>query len=65
MTSVQLATPTTRVPTVPARDAAARADRQPRPGPSRIWTVLDALAYAGAYIDPTRVLAAHRFAEPE
>jgi hypothetical protein len=28
---------------------------------SRIWAVLEAMAYAGAVIDPSGVLATHRF----
>jgi hypothetical protein len=42
-----------------ARDHAAdRADREP----SRLSALLEALAYAGASIDPTAALAARRFA---
>ena len=32
------------------------------PEPSRSWVLLEALAYAGAFIDPTGVLATQRFA---
>lgn len=48
----------TRAPA--ARDHAAndRHDRQP----SRLSVLLEALAYAGASIDPTAALAARRFA---
>jgi hypothetical protein len=34
------------------------------PARSRIWAVLEALAYAGAVIDPSGVLASHRFRRP-
>jgi hypothetical protein len=43
-------------------DGAPTRDRQePLPKPSKLWTVLEALGYAGAFIDPTGVLAAQRF----
>jgi hypothetical protein len=32
---------------------------------SRIWTLLEALAYAGAYIDPSGVLAVQRLRQAE
>jgi hypothetical protein len=32
-----------------------------RPTSPRIWAVLEALAYAGAVLDPTGALAIHRF----
>ena len=38
-------------------DHAARDDERAR---SRVWTLLEALAYAGAYIDPSGVLAVQR-----
>ncbi len=44
------------------RDAADHHDRDRKPKPSRIWVLLEALAYGGAYIDPTGVLARQRFA---
>jgi hypothetical protein len=40
-------------------DAAERADLD-RERPSRLWTLIEALAYAGAYIDPSGVLAVQR-----
>jgi hypothetical protein len=46
--------------TAPARSD--RADRDTaRPARSRIWAVLEALAYAGATIDPSGVLVSQRF----
>jgi hypothetical protein len=58
----QLLTTTTRPPafrdrSVDDTDRAAR-DREARR--SRLWTVLEALAYAGAYIDPSGILAVER-----
>ena len=31
-----------------------------RGAPSRIWTLIEALAYAGAFIDPSGILAVQR-----
>jgi hypothetical protein len=31
-----------------------------RERPSRLWTLIEALAYAGAYIDPSGILAVQR-----
>jgi hypothetical protein len=53
----------TRDPAIQDYDAADHADgghREPRP--SRISVLLEALAYAGASIDPAAALAAQRFA---
>jgi hypothetical protein len=60
--SVVTATSPTRVPALRARDAADHADRDQEPKRSWIWTLVEALAYAGASIDPTAALAAQRFA---
>jgi hypothetical protein len=44
------------------RDREQRHDRQhPVARPTRLWVVLEALGYAGAFLDPTGVLAAQRF----
>jgi hypothetical protein len=40
--------------------AAGRARRGEGTRPTRTWRVLEAMAYAGAYIDPTGVLAVER-----
>ena len=54
----------TRTPAV--RDTAASADldleRERGTGRSWVWTLVEALAYAGASFDPTAALAARRFA---
>jgi hypothetical protein len=42
-------------------DRTDRADHDRRPEPSTLWTLIEALAYAGALIDPSGVLAAQRF----
>jgi hypothetical protein len=46
-------------------DAADHAHRGRAHRLSRLWAVLEALGYAGALIDPTGVLASHRFRRPE
>ena len=41
-------------------------DRQrPATRPTRLWVLLEALGYAGAFIDPTGLLAAQRFRRAE
>jgi hypothetical protein len=53
----------TRDRAIQDHDAADHADRGHRePRPSRISVLLEALAYAGASIDPAAALAAQRFA---
>jgi hypothetical protein len=50
----------TATPPAPADQAPPERDQPPR-GRSRIWAVLEAMAYAGAVIDPSGVLATQRF----
>jgi len=38
----------------------ASADHDGERARSRIWTVIEALAYAGAYVDPSGILAVER-----
>jgi len=57
-----IASSPTRAPSIRSRDAADHHDRDRAPKPSRIWVLLEALAYGGAYIDPTGALARQRFA---
>jgi len=48
------------------RDREARDEHQePFARPSRLWVLLEALGYAGAFIDPTGVLASQRFRRAE
>ena len=35
-------------------------DHVRRPEPSRLWTLIEALAYAGAIVDPSGILAVQR-----
>ncbi len=52
----------TSSPAIGDRDTADHADPDRHPEPSRIWLLLEALAYAGASVDPGAALAAQRFA---
>jgi hypothetical protein len=54
--------PRTSAPAFQDREAADHPRHIPGLGPSRIWVLLEALAYAGAAIDPSAALAARRFA---
>jgi hypothetical protein len=60
--SVVTASSPTRVPALWDRDTAGHADRDHEPSRSWVWTLVEALAYAGASVDPTSALAAQRFA---
>jgi hypothetical protein len=42
------------------RDATDHADRNGKPARPWIWTLIEALAYAGAYVDPSGLLAVER-----
>jgi hypothetical protein len=51
-----------QVPDVRGRDQADHADLDRGPARSRLWVLVEALAYAGAAFDPSAALAARRFA---
>lgn len=51
-----------RIPTVQDREVADQADRGHEPRRTWIWTLVEALAYAGAAFDPAAALAARRLA---
>ena len=58
-----LATTATRPPAFRDRegtDHADQADRAREARRSRLWTMIEALAYAGAFIDPSGILAVQR-----
>ena len=58
-----IATAPTRAPALRDRqetDHSANADHNGERARSRIWTVIEALAYAGAFIDPSGILAVER-----
>ena len=50
-----------REPTEPTDHVDLRAERRR----ARLWTVIEALAYAGAYIDPSGVLAVQRLRQAQ
>jgi hypothetical protein len=68
-----IATTPTRAPIDPPalrdRPATDRPDADQadlgRERPSRLWTLLEALAYAGAYIDPSGILAVQRLRQAQ
>jgi hypothetical protein len=53
---------TVRTPTIEDREVADQADRGHQPRRTWMWTLVDALAYAGAAFDPAAALAAQRLA---
>jgi len=48
-----------------ATDPIDHTDLAPDPRRSRLWTVIEALAYAGAFIDPSGVLAVQRLRQAQ
>jgi len=60
-----LATAPTQAPALPDRDDSDHPDRKPEPGRSRLWAIIEALAYAGAYIDPSGILAVQRLRQAQ
>jgi hypothetical protein len=53
-------TSTTQAPAVRDRHDADRVDHDREPGRSRLWTLIEALAYAGAIVDPSGIMAVER-----
>ena len=51
-----------RIPTVQDLEVADQADRGHEPRRRWVWTLVEALAYAGAAFDPAAALAARRLA---
>ncbi len=60
--SVATASSPAPVPAIQDHDTATNADAGRSRWSSRIWVLAEALAYAGASIDPASALAAQRFA---
>ena len=53
----------TRAPALPGPDRrrpTGPTDRRREPRPSRLWALVEALAYAGAFVDPSGILAVER-----
>ena len=55
-----LTTPSSQAPAFPDRDDTDQADRDRERRRSRLWTLIEALAYAGAFIDPSGIMAVQR-----
>jgi hypothetical protein len=55
-----VATTSTRAPALPGRDDTDQADRKREARRTRLWALIEALAYAGAYIDPSGIMAVQR-----
>jgi hypothetical protein len=55
-----VATTLTRAPALPGRDDTDQADRKREARRTRLWALIEALAYAGAYIDPSGIMAVQR-----
>jgi hypothetical protein len=60
--SVVTASSPTRALALGDRDTAGHAERDHESKRSWVWTLVEALAYAGASVDPTAALAAQRLA---
>jgi hypothetical protein len=54
------ATLPTRAPADRDRDGTNQTDHTRQARPSRLWPLIEALAYAGAYVDPSGILAVER-----
>ena len=51
---------TTQAPAFRDRPDADRVDHDRTPGRSRLWALIEALAYAGAIVDPSGIMAVER-----
>jgi hypothetical protein len=60
-----LATTATRPPAFRDRADTDQADRTREARRSRLWTMIEALAYAGAFIDPSGILAVQRLRQAQ
>jgi hypothetical protein len=63
--SQPLVTTATRAPAFRDRDDTDHADRDRERSRSRLWTLIEALAYAGAFIDPSGILAVQRLRQAQ
>jgi hypothetical protein len=60
-----VATTSTQAPALPDRDGIDRADRKREARRTRLWALIEALAYAGAYIDPSGIMAVQRLRQAQ
>jgi hypothetical protein len=63
--SQPLAATATRPPVLRDRDRTDRTDRIGEARRARLWTMIEALAYAGAFIDPSGILAVQRLRQAQ
>jgi hypothetical protein len=61
----QLLTTPTQAPSVQDRGDTGQADRKREVRRTRLWALIEALAYAGAYIDPSGILAIQRLRQAQ
>jgi hypothetical protein len=59
-----IASTATRAPALRDQTATDQADLD-RERPSRLWRLIEALAYAGAYIDPSGIMAVQRLRQAQ
>jgi hypothetical protein len=52
--------PATHPPALRDRDETDHIDRRAERRRARLWTLIEALAHAGAFVDPTGILAVER-----
>jgi hypothetical protein len=60
-----VATTSTRAPALPDRDGIDQADPKREARRTRLWALIEALAYAGAYIDPSGIMAVQRLRQAQ
>ena len=63
--SQPLAATATRPPALRDRDRTDRTDQVSEAQRARLWTMIEALAYAGAFIDPSGILAVQRLRQAQ
>jgi hypothetical protein len=61
----QLLTTPTQAPSLPDQADSDQADRKREAHRARLWALIEALAYAGTYIDPTGILAVQRMRQAQ
>jgi hypothetical protein len=60
-----VATTSTQAPALSDRDGIDQADRKREARRTRLWALIEALAYAGAYIDPSGIMAVQRLRQAQ
>jgi hypothetical protein len=65
MSQLLATTTATRPPAFRDREDTDQADRDREARRSRLWTMIEALAYAGAFIDPSGILAVQRLRQAQ